>query len=62
MNELGKALDIYLHKFDHILLTGEFISEISERSFLKFCMSIIYNVYQTHIPVLKILKTNTALH
>ena len=32
MNELGKGLDIYLHKYDHILLIGDFNSEISERS------------------------------
>ena len=37
MNELGKALDIYLHKYDHILLTGDFNSEISERSIHNFC-------------------------
>ena len=29
MNELGKSLDIYLHKYDHILLIGGFNSEIS---------------------------------
>ena len=27
MNELGKALDIYLHKYDHILLIGDFNSD-----------------------------------
>ena len=32
MNELGKALHIHLHKYDHILLIGDFNSEISERS------------------------------
>ena len=37
MNELGKALDIYLHKYDHILLIGDFNSEISERSIHDFC-------------------------
>ena len=35
MNELGKALDIYLHKY-HILLIGDFNSEISERSIPDF--------------------------
>ena len=34
-NQLGKALDIYLHKYDHILLIGDFNSEI-----IHFC-----NVY-----------------
>ena len=37
MNELGKALDIYLHKYDHILLIGDFNLEISERSIHDFC-------------------------
>ena len=37
MNELGKALDNYLHKYDHILLIGDFNSEISERSMHDFC-------------------------
>ena len=37
MNELGKALDIYLHKYDHILLIGDFNSEVSERSIHDFC-------------------------
>ena len=40
MNELGKAFDIYLHKYDHILLIGDFNSESSERSVHDF-----YNVY-----------------
>ena len=40
MNELGKALDIYLHKYDQILLIGDFNSEISKRSVHDFC-----NVY-----------------
>ena len=40
MNELGKALDIYLHKYD--LLTGDFNSEISERSMYDFCN--VYNL------------------
>ena len=42
MNELGKALDIYLHKYDHILLIGDFNSEISERSIHDFCN--VYNL------------------
>ena len=37
MNELGKVLDIYLHKYDDILLIGDFNSEISERSIYDFC-------------------------
>ena len=31
MNELEKVLDIYLHKYDHNLLIGDFNLEISER-------------------------------
>ena len=42
MNQLGKALDIYLHKYDHILLIGDFNSEISERSIHDFCN--VYNL------------------
>ena len=42
MNELGKALDIYLHKYDHILLVGDFNSEISELSIHDFCN--VYNL------------------
>ena len=42
MNELGKAFDIYLHKFDHILLIGDFNAEISERSVHDFCN--VYNL------------------
>ena len=42
MNELGKALDIYLHEYDHIHLTGDFNSEISERSIHDFCN--VYNL------------------
>ena len=42
MNELGKALDIYLHKYDHILLVGDFNSEISEISIHDFCN--VYNL------------------
>ena len=42
MNELGKALDIYLHKYDHILLIGDFNSEISEISIHDFCH--VYNL------------------
>ena len=45
MNELGKALDIYLLKYDHILLIGDFNSEISERSIHDFC-----NVYNLETP------------
>ena len=40
MNELGKALDTYFHKYDHILLIGDFNSEISERLTNDF-----FNVY-----------------
>ena len=42
MNELGKALAIYLHKYDHILLIGDFNSEISERPMHDFCN--VYNL------------------
>ena len=42
MNELGKALDIYLHKYDYILLIGNFNSEINERSIHDFCN--VYNL------------------
>ena len=42
MNELGKALDIYLHKYGHILPIGHFSSEISERSMHDFCN--VYNL------------------
>ena len=41
MNELGKALDIYLHKYDHILYIGDFNSEISERSIHDFRVMFI---------------------
>ena len=37
MNDLGKALDSYLQKYDHILLIGDFNSEISDRSIHHFC-------------------------
>ena len=37
MNELGKVLDIFLHKYDHILLIGDFNSEISESLIHDFC-------------------------
>ena len=37
MNELGKAVDINLHKYDHTLLIGDFNSEISERSIHDLC-------------------------
>ena len=36
-NKLRKVLAIYLHKYDHILLTGDFNSEISERLMHDFC-------------------------
>ena len=42
MNELGKALDIYLHKYDHVLFTDGFSSEISERLIHDLCN--IYNL------------------
>ena len=42
MNELGKALHIYLHKYDHILLIRDFNAEISERSIHDFCN--VYNL------------------
>ena len=42
MNELGKVLDIYLHKYDLILLIGDFNSEISEKSMHDFCN--VYNL------------------
>ena len=42
MNELGKALDIYLHKYDHILPIGNFNSEINKRSMHNFCN--VYNL------------------
>ena len=42
MNELGKVLDIYLHKHDHILLIGDLYSEISERLIHDFCN--VYNL------------------
>ena len=42
MNELGKAPDIYLHKYDHLLLIGDFNSEISKRSVHDFCN--VYNL------------------
>ena len=42
MNELGKALDIYLHKYDHSLRIGNFNSEISERLIHDFCN--VYNL------------------
>ena len=42
MNELEKALNIYLHKYDHILPIGDFSSEISERSMHDFCN--VYNL------------------
>ena len=42
MNELGKGIDIYLHKYDHVLLIGDYNSEIRERSMLDFCN--VYNL------------------
>ena len=42
MNELGKALDVYLHKYNPILLIGDFNSQISERSIHDFCN--VYNL------------------
>ena len=42
MNESGKALDIHLHKYDHILLIDDFNSKISERSMHDFCN--VYNL------------------
>ena len=42
MNELGKALNIYLHKYDHILLIGDSNLEINERSIHDFCN--VYNL------------------
>ena len=37
MNKLGKVLDIYLHKYDHIFFIGHFKLEICERSMHDFC-------------------------
>ena len=47
MNELGKALDIYLQKYDYFLLIGDFNSEISEKSMHDFynVYNLVYNVY-----------------
>ena len=42
MNELEKALDIYLHKYDHNFLIVDFNLEISERSIHGFCN--VYNL------------------
>ena len=58
INELGKALDTYFHKYDHILLIGDFNSGISERSMHDFCNVYNLKVYQTHLPVLKIQRTH----
>ena len=46
MSELGKAFDIYLQKYNHVLLIGDFSSErsISERSMHNSC-----NVYNLEI-------------
>ena len=61
MDELGKTLDIYLHKHDHILLIGDFKSEISEISIHDFCN--VYNLESLSktLPVLKTQKTHPAL-
>ena len=56
MNELGKALDIYLHKYDHILLIVDFNSEISERSIHDFCNVYHLESLSNTLPVLKTLK------
>ena len=40
MNEFGKAFDIYLHNYDHVLLIGDFNLEINERPMHDF-----FNVY-----------------
>ena len=44
MNELGKAFDIYLQKYNHVLLISDFNSErsIGERSIYDFCN--VYNL------------------
>ena len=42
MNKLGKSLDIYLHKYDDILLIGDFSSEVNERPIHDFCN--VYNL------------------
>ena len=44
MNELGKAFDIYLQKYNHVLLIGDFNSErsVSKRSMYDFCN--VYNL------------------
>ena len=61
MNELGKALDIYLHKYDHILLIGDFNSESVKDQYMISVMFVIFKVYQTHLPVLKTQKTHPVL-
>ena len=48
VNELGKALDIYLHKYDHILLIGDSNSEISERLIM---ISLIFIIQKVYLPV-----------
>ena len=53
MNELQKAPD-YLRKYDHILLSGDFNSGISQRAMHD--IGNVYNlkkVYQRHLPALK---------
>ena len=42
LNELGKVIDTYLHKYDHIHLIDNFNSDISERSIHDFCN--VYNL------------------
>ena len=41
MNKLGKSFDIYVQKYDHLLLIGYFNLEISEDQFMISVMSII---------------------
>ena len=41
MNKLGKALDIYLHKYNHILLIGNLIRKFLKDQCMTFVMSII---------------------
>ena len=61
INVLRKALGIYLHKYDHILLIGDFILEINEISSMISVMSIIQKVYQTQLPVLKIQRNHPVM-
>ena len=57
MDELGKTLDIYLHKYYHILVIGDFNLEINERSIHDSCN--VYNLER--LLVLKIRKTHPVL-